>query len=198
MEAKLVDIISKVKLDSRFVLGIDGLSRSGKTTFVKRVSELLKRQNTPFYVIHIDDHIVENERRYHTEHEEWFEYYGLQWDVEWMQEHVFKNLRISPELNLPFYNYESDSHVFSNIKLPKNCIIIIEGVFLQRREWRSFFDYVVFLDSPRDKRFSRETDTTQKKIGKFQDRYWKAEDYYLKKEEPLRRADLVIKERSHV
>lgn len=72
-------------------------------------------------------------------------------------------------------------------------MIIIEGVFLQRSEWRSFYDYVVYLDCPRNKRFLRESNATQKDIEKFRNRYWQAEDYYLKMEAPAKQANLILK-----
>ena len=41
-------------------------------------------------------------------------------------------------------------------------VIVIEGVFLQRKEWRDFFHYMVYLDCPRETRFLRESEETQK------------------------------------
>jgi uridine kinase len=177
----------------RFILGVDGLSRSGKTTLVKKLCQKLKENNIPFHVFHIDNHIVERNQRYNTEHEEWFEYYNLQWDIDWLSNNFFNKLRHSTQFRLPFYDNESDAHIIHTIKLPNACVIVIEGVFLQRKEWRSFYDYLVYLDCPRDKRFLRESDNTQKYITKFINRYWKAEEFYLKTEVPEKNADLVLK-----
>ncbi|ASN06018.1 kinase [Virgibacillus necropolis] len=199
MENIVLNIISKAKIDNRFILGIDGLSRSGKTTLVKKVSKDSQDKKTPFYVFHMDDHIVEHDKRYNTGYKEWFEYYHLQWDVQWdvqwLIDHFFKKLKEASELKLPFYDKESDTPIYRNIKLSSKCIILIEGVFIQRSEWKRFFDYVVFLDCPRDKRFLRESSSTQKNVEKFRNRYWKAEDYYLITEGPINQADLVIKEK---
>jgi uridine kinase len=189
----LLNNIPKIEKGNRFILGIDGLSRSGKTTFANKLSQLLQEKNIQVCVFHIDDYIVEREKRYNTKHEEWFEYYNLQWDVEWLKDNLFKKLKGSNQLNLPFYDNVSDTHSTQIIKIPDTCVIIIEGVFLQRREWRGFYDYVVYLDCPRNKRFFRESDSTQNNIEKFRNRYWKAEDYYLKTEAPAKQADLVLK-----
>ena len=51
---------------------------------------------------------------------------------------------------------------------------------------------MVYLDCPRETRFLRESKKTQKNLSKFENRYWKAEDYYLETELPKDRADLVI------
>ncbi|HSO58579.1 MAG TPA: kinase [Paenisporosarcina sp.] len=190
----LVNFISTGDANQRLVFGLDGLSRSGKTTFSIKFCESLKEKNISHQIIHMDDHIVERSKRYHTGHEEWIEYHQLQWDVEWLAHHLFKKLKLSNELNLPFYDIESDTAMLKTIQLPVHGVIVIEGVFLQRKEWRSFFDKMVYLDCPRTERFLRESEEAQENLSKFTNRYWKAEDYYLSTVSPQEQSDLVIKE----
>lgn len=90
------------------------------------------------------------------------------------------------------YDNQSDTHNIQVVRLPETCLIIVEGVFLQRNEWRSFYDYLVYLDCPREIRYNRESDVTQSNIEKFRNRYWKAEEYYLDTESPKKQADLVF------
>ncbi|MGG0289724.1 kinase [Bacillus pacificus] len=189
---ELINIMKKHK-ENRFILGIDGLSRSGKTTFVTNLKENMKQESIPFYIFHIDDLIVERNKRYDTGYEEWYEYYYLQWDIEWLRQKFFQKLQNETRLNLPFYNDKTDSCEMKKVQIPIVGVIVIEGVFLQRKEWRDFFHYMVYLDCPRETRFLRESEETQKKLSKFQNRYWKAEDYYLETELPKDRADLIIK-----
>ncbi|MED0905902.1 uridine kinase [Bacillus cereus] len=178
--------------DERFIIGIDGLSRSGKTTLVKKLEENMKRSGISFHIFHIDDHITERNKRYNTGFAEWYEYYNLQWDIDWLLRNLFQKLQSDIELELPFYHDETDSCEMKEIHLPLVGVIIVEGVFLQRKEWRDFFHYMVYLDCPREKRFLRESEETRKKLSKFQNRYWRAEDYYLEMELPKDGADLVI------
>ncbi|GMA63038.1 hypothetical protein GCM10025859_34780 [Alicyclobacillus fastidiosus] len=105
---------------------------------------------------------------------------------------VFEKLRDAPEINLPFYDSERDEAVSKTVVIPGGCIVIIEGVFLQREEWRQFFDFVVYLDCPRETRFKRESASTREQIEKFKTRYWKAEDHYLEIVRPLSNADMII------
>ncbi|TLS37064.1 kinase [Pseudalkalibacillus caeni] len=195
MSKEITTIIEQVsEFEGRFVLGIDGLSRSGKTTLVRNLELQLMKEEIPCYIFHIDDHIEERKKRYGTGKEEWYEYYALQWDTKWLEENFFKKLKDSQQLDLPFYDNESDSRSNQIVTLPENGVIIVEGVFLQRKEWRSYFDYVVYLDCPRERRFFRESEPTQKSIEKFLKRYWKAEDFYLESEEPIKRANLVLRQ----
>ncbi|EEM16559.1 MULTISPECIES: kinase [Bacillus] len=189
---ELVKVIAE-NTSNRFILGIDGLSRSGKTTLVKQLEDELKQKDIPFHIFHIDDHIVERSKRYNTKHEEWYEYYQLQWDVEWLQQHLFHKLRMANQLNIPFYDHQTDFCEMRELIIPNPCVIVIEGIFLQRKEWREYFDYMVYLDCPREQRFLRENEETQKNLLKFEHRYWKAEDFYLKTEFPKQNANLVIK-----
>ncbi|WP_407272446.1 kinase [Radiobacillus sp. PE A8.2] len=196
MEDKIISslkiIIPKVEQGQKVVLGIDGLSRSGKTTLVRNIEQRIQETNIFTCVLHIDDYIVERERRYNTGNEEWYEYYNLQWDVEWLKENLFKRLKESNELQLLTYDNSTDSQKLQTVKIPNTCLIIIEGVFLQREEWRNHFDFMIFLDCVRDERFNRESAETQTNIEKFEKRYWKAENYYLEAVSPIKQADLVI------
>ncbi|OQR57120.1 kinase [Bacillus sp. CDB3] len=189
--SEIMKVIKEHK-DERFILGVDGLSRSGKTTLVKELEEDMKKSGIPFHIFHIDDHITERNKRYNTGFAEWYEYYNLQWDIEWLQQNLFQKLQSDMQLELPYYHDETDTCEMKEIHLPLVGVIIVEGVFLQRKEWRNFFYYMVYLDCSRETRFLRESEETQKNLPKFQSRYWKAEEYYLEKELPEKRADVVI------
>ncbi|MFJ8414612.1 kinase [Bacillus paramycoides] len=190
--SEIMKIIKEHK-DERFILGIDGLSRSGKTTLVKELEEDMKQSGIPFHIFHIDDHITERNKRYNTGFAEWYEYYNLQWDIEWLQQNLFQKLHSNMQLELPYYHDETDICEMKEIQLPLVGVIIVEGVFLQRKEWREFFHYMVYLACSRETRFLRESVETQQNLSKFQSRYWKAEDYYMEMELPRKRADLVIR-----
>lgn len=106
---------------------------------------------------------------------------------------LFWKLQSDIQVQLPFYHDETDICEMKEIQLPLVGVIIVEGVFLQRKEWRNFFHYMVYLDCSRETRFLRESEETQKNLPKFQSRYWKAEEYYLEKESPRDLADFVIR-----
>ena len=54
----------------------------------------MKQESIPFQIFHIDDHIVERNKRYHTGYEEWYEYYYLQWDIAYLQKKFFKSYKL--------------------------------------------------------------------------------------------------------
>lgn len=196
MEDLIVQITERLPaIDSggRLVIGIDGMSRSGKTTLTSKLVEHYKRENIQAISFHLDDLIVERERRYGTGEEEWYEYYQLQWETDWLRDHFFTRLKIAEELTLPFYDGEADRRENRKVALPESCIIIIEGVFLQRREWRGYCDYVIYIDSSKQQRIEREAAIVRQNLAKFKSRYWKAENHYLKSQNPQSHADIIVR-----
>ncbi|MFS0752104.1 kinase [Oceanobacillus sp. 1P07AA] len=178
-----------------FIVGIDGLSGTGKTTIVQK----LKQNNPKYIVIHIDEYIVTSKNRYDTGYEEWYEYYQLQWDVQCIKKCLFEELHQNrTSLTLPYNNREKDSIDKQQILLPRNCIVIIEGVFLLREEWKAYYDYTIFLDCPRNTRYQRALNrdtyigSYADRMAKYKRRYWLAEDYYMNLQQPKSTANKVL------
>lgn len=192
-KSQIVKAMMDSRVSHRFILGIDGLSRSGKTTFAENLRDMLLQTHNDVCLFHLDDHTVDRKKRYNTGYEEWHEYYNLQWDVEYLRENLFAKVREDGEVTVQFYNAELDKQFTKTVFIPSKCVVIIEGVFLQRSEWREFFDYLVYLDCPREVRFNREQENTRSNIEKFRNRYWKAENHYLNFVRPLEYADMLIK-----
>jgi uridine kinase len=189
---------SRKSPDRPFILGIDGLGGSGKTTLALQLKNKLKASNCENVILHIDDYIVERENRYQTGNEEWYEYYYLQWDVDLIQAELFKKLHSNISLlTLPFYDNSSNTILDKKVKVPPSAIIIVEGVFLQRKEWRNYFDFMIFRDCTQELRFKRVLGRDvylgdyQARLKKYKRRYWLAEDYYLNEEKPIENADYI-------
>lgn len=180
------------------IVGLDGLGGAGKTTFVKKVKQELKGYNCVVNLVHLDDHIVERNKRYHTGYEEWYEYYYLQWDIGGLLNTLLKPLNNSENIDLSFYDKSTDSIFNRHVDVLTNSIVLIEGIFLQRKEWRSFFDYVVFLNCPYELRRERVLNRDsyigeyQDTLKKYTERYWLGEKHYLNTINPCSIADLVI------
>ncbi|WP_215143457.1 kinase [Exiguobacterium qingdaonense] len=177
-----------------FVVAIDGLSGAGKTTLVSYLGG-----EPGMCVLHIDDYIVERDKRYQTGQPEPTEYYALQWDVSRLENELFRPLRNGmAELTLPRYVYERDVIVEEVVDVSSASIIVVEGIFLQRPEWRPYFDYVIYLDCPREVRYERvlNRDTylgdPTARLEKYKRRYWPGEDLYLQHVDPKRGADIVL------
>ena len=54
---KLLKIIPKVEQGQKIILAIDGLSRSGKTTFVRNIEQHMREKNNSIYIFYHCLHI---------------------------------------------------------------------------------------------------------------------------------------------
>lgn len=201
---ELTDILLKNYLaintkNRPFIVAIDGLSGAGKTTLTKEIKRELNNQNVEVSIFHIDDHIVESSERYKTGYEEWYEYYYLQWDIELLKKRLFEKLHNDfNNIRLPFYNNSADRNVMKQISVESDCIVLIEGIFLQRKEWKEFFDLTIFIECPSELRYDRALNRDlyigdyQERLAKYKRRYWPGEDHYLTTENPVVNADIVF------
>lgn len=204
MENKNIELILSSILKNieerkeNYIIGIDGYSCAGKTSITEQLVKHLKERYQA-KVFHIDDYITTREHRYNTGHKQWYELFYLQWDENYIRDYLFKPLKSNEtELNLNYYDKEKDMITEESYKIASRSIIVVEGVYLQRKCWRDFFDYMIFVDCPREVRFQREIIRSNHKgdlsqvIEKYKERYWAAEDYYDKTFKPLKSADLII------
>lgn len=192
------DFDSKYSKERPFLVAIDGLSGAGKTILTEELAkELIKFGYKPL-IIHIDDYIETREKRYNTGRKEWEEYYYLQWNTEKLEKELFKKLFEGEQIvELNFYDSQADAHKRQELSVSSDQIILVEGVFLQRREWKSYYDLTVFIDCPRQLRYQRvlKRDSyignLDDRMVKYEKRYWPGEDYYLERVKPMENADLV-------
>lgn len=187
------------ELNRPSIIGIDGLSGAGKTTITKTVTKELTIEGYKVIVIHIDDLIEERAKRYNTSYPEWYEYYFLQWDVQQIKEKLFEAVHQKVNhLHLKSYDKENDRCYMKSINIEQCNVLLIEGIFLQRKEWRDFFDYMIYLDCPKDVRNERVLQRDayigdmDERLNKYERRYWMGEGYYLQKENPIQNSDIVV------
>ena len=180
-------IKDNVKKDEIFLVGIDGSTGAGKTTFTIKLQEELCKLNYNTVILHIDEFIYNKNIRYNNEYDEWYCFYQLQWRYEYLIKELLdpitRNIDIIKDIEI--YDRESDTYNLINFEIKKRTIILLEGVFLQKKEITSFFDYIVFLDLAREERLKRVLKRDSyignlKEIKqKYNNRYFPAEDVYF-------------------
>lgn len=198
---KLLDeIISKHNLHKTLIIGIDGLGGAGKTTIVNSLKLQLQDKNYNSVVLHIDDFIHKKDIRYNESKEEWYCYYNIQWRYDYLIKEILMPIKEGAEIDkqIELYNKDNDAYILDQIKIPQGSILLLEGIFLQRKEIRQYFDYIVYLDVPKEIRLSRVINrdmyigNSEDIKSKYERRYFPAEDKYMEEYCPAQNADFVL------
>lgn len=184
-----------------YIVGIDGLGGAGKSTIVNSLKLQLEKENYTTYILHIDDFIHPKHIRYDSTKEEWYCYYNIQWRYDYLVEEILSPIKKGNEINkvIELYDKENDKYILQSLYIPHGSILILEGVFLQRKELRNYLDFVIYLDVPQEVRLNRVL-VRDSYIGslediknKYQRRYFPAENKYLLEYCPIENADFVLK-----
>ncbi|TCU74164.1 uridine kinase [Tissierella praeacuta] len=200
MEELLNKIIGKYDSGKTMIVGIDGLGGAGKSAITELLKTQLQDSNYYPVVLHIDDFIYPRYIRYDEFKEEWYCYYNIQWRYDYLIKEILLPVREGIEIDkqVELYEKENDLYILEQIKIPQGSILLIEGIFLQRKEIKEYFDYMVYIELPKDIRLSRviNRDTyigDDKDIKlKYERRYFPAEDKYIEEYCPAENADFVL------
>lgn len=186
-----------------YFVGIDGLGGAGKSTIVNSLELELELNKNEYecYILHIDDFINKRKIRYNDSKEQWYCYYNIQWRYDYLIKEILEPIKRDEEIQkvIELYDKENDKYNVKQIYIPKGAILILEGVFLQRKELKDYLDFTIYLDVEKEIRLKR----VLKRDGyigdaedikcKYEKRYFPAEDRYLIEYNPIENADLVLK-----
>lgn len=194
------NIIKNLAENQVLIVGIDGLGGAGKSTVSEELCKLFRDENYSVTVLHIDDFIHPKSVRYNENYEEWECYYNLQWRYDYFMNDVIMPIKNNGYFcgEIELYDKDNDKYYFSKADIPSDGIVIVEGIFLQRRELEGIFDYMIFMDVPEEVRLSRVLKRDgyigdeQQIRKKYENRYFPAEHRYTTQCSPVERADYVI------
>ena len=182
------------------VLGIDGLGGAGKSTISEKICKELENNAIHTILLHIDDFIHTRDIRYNASYPEWQCYYELQWRYDYFIGIVSRLKSVSNYSHeIELYDKDHDSYFTKSYSVEQKTVLIVEGIFLQRKELQGIFDCMIYIDVPEDVRMSRvlKRDTyignEQQIVDKYENRYLPAERHYFKEYCPDRIANFVIR-----
>ena len=197
-----IDTIVSIAENKRIsVIGIDGLGGAGKSTISGMLCSDLERNGIHTILLHLDDFIHTRQIRYNSEYPEWRCYYDLQWRYDYFIQTV-KRLKASfdDSVEVELYDKNNDNYYTETYTITEKATVVVEGIFLQRKELQGIFDYMLYIDVPEDARLNRvlQRDTyignERQIIDKYKTRYFPAERHYFSIYRPDRSADCVIGE----
>lgn len=184
-----------------YIIGVDGLGGAGKSTLVNSLKLQLQSENYYSYVLHIDDFIHPKHIRYDLTKEEWDCYYNVQWRYDYLVKEILFPIKSGEIIDkqVEIYNRKNDEYFNQRVNLVHGSVLILEGIFLQRKELKDYLDFIIYLDVPQEVRLSRVL-ARDGYIGgledikrKYEKRYFPAEEKYILEYSPIETADFVLK-----
>lgn len=186
--------------DRPLLIGIDGKDASGKTTFANNLTEVLRsKTNREIIRISLDDFFNPRAVRSHQQ-DQARGCYDDTFNIEGIQKQLLEPLRSTNTYTAKIFDYKTDSPVeIVEHTASSDAIVIVDGVFLQRPEFRDYWDYTALLEVSDEIAIERGTVRDTERIGdtetarqKYINRYIASQKIYYDECRPRNRASLVV------
>ena len=168
-----------------YIVGIDGMSASGKSTFARHLKEAIDALGHHCFIIPMDDLVSP-------------ELYGNDagslypgFDMERIKSDIVGRLREGK--NISYHRYDRESKAMAEWReIPGNAVILLEGVFTTGRLLGDSLDLRIWLDSPRETLLERGEARSGTPRAKWESKWLPAEDAYIAREAPDGASDMII------
>lgn len=191
----LAEIQKRKEEKKPFIVGITGIDGAGKTTFAAALEKYLLSRYYQTQRIHLDD--FHNPRAIRYAGDDLTEnYYQRSFNLDDLINKLLKPLRQNSDFStrLPALNLQTDKYeIGKEYSFNPNTIVILEGVFLFRKELSQYIDYMVFLEIPFKESIRRaKVRDPQAVTEKYEIKYLPAQRKYLNSYPPDTHADMII------
>ena len=198
------DLAKKIlayKKDEVIFVAVDGVDTSGKTYFADQLGKILL--DRPVIRLSIDNFHNPKEIRIRKGDFNPLGYYEDSFNYDFLKNQIFEKIK-SGCLDIYSQSFDYKNNINKDlethkIKIPSNAIVIFDGVFLLRDAINSYWDIRIFLDVSFNTVIKRalERDLTYFKdqsllLEKYNKRYIPGQQIYLEKDDPLKKADIII------
>jgi len=177
-------------------VGIDGVDGSGKTVFADELAELLAPRH-PTVRISIDGFHRRRTERYRRGRHSPEGFFLDSYDYAAFDRHVIAPLRAGPGPYLTAsHDLDSDELLDAPAhRLAAPSVIVVDGIFLHRRELRAVWDLSVFLRvdfAVSAARMARRDGSDPDPGAASNRRYVEGQRIYLREDAPERRAAVIV------
>jgi uridine kinase len=140
-------------MSKTIIIGIAGGSGSGKTTFARKLYELLGNENCA--IIGQDSYYIDQSSKFDQDGGTVNFDHPNAIDFDLLEEHLIK-LKNNSGIEVPIYDFATHKRKDETIKVSPHSIILVDGILILGIEHvRRHFDESVFIDVPEDVRFER-------------------------------------------
>lgn len=196
-------IKKKENIKSRcLIIGIEGQGCSGKSIFTDNLKNALVEKGFKADIISIDDFCNKRAVRYSNELPLHEQHYLKNFNYEHFENSILKKVKDLRYLFIDEYVLNTGTDEFDKkleINLDEQSILLIEGVFIYRNEFKKYYDYSIMLQIEQEEQLKRATKrdlskngSTEVLMNKYLNRYIPAYHLYEELNNPLKFADLII------
>jgi uridine kinase len=194
MDNSEFDIASEIIRNSShsqvYLVGIDGLGGSGKSTLTERIQYQLEAKHSIVTIVHIDDFYLPSTSQSKLSPQ--LKPIGADFDWIRLRDQVLVPLRSNQIANYVRYDWPSDRLAECHEIQPLG-IVLIEGVYSIRAELRDLYDYRVWIDCPSELRLNRGVARDRTiALSLWVDEWMPAEERYYKEHRPDTFAQVVV------
>lgn len=183
---ELAGVIRNLKSKhSQVVVGIDGGSGAGKSTFAC----LLQKELLNSVIIHIDDFYkgLPHKAFDHKVHE-----VSPNFDWERLEQEVFEPLRNGKPVEYQVYNWHTNL-IDSKKSIPTHAPIIIEGIEVTQNRFKNEYDFKIWVECNLSVRLERGVERDGETMrGIWENDWLPFDEVYSSTQDPKSRANLVI------
>jgi len=196
----LAQYIARHRLDHPLRVGIDGIDTAGKTSLADELKPLVEAAGRPVLRASIDGFHTPREVRYRQGAGSPEGYFADSFDLE-----AARGLLLNPLgpggrrlVRTASYNVRQEREVQApEVKVPANCVLLFDGIFLARPELAGAFDLRVFVQIDFETCLARAELRDRAHLGdtvrqRYLQRYIPAQQAYLDGCHPRETANVVI------
>jgi uridine kinase len=206
MNSSIKDLANKIftyyqqhKSQAVFSIAISGIDASGKGYIAKGIKYLLEEKGLNIALLSIDDWQMPKSISLLQENAaENFYYNSFRWAA--FFDSLFlplqKDKSISLKANL--VNIKNDKVYAHEYHFEKIDTILVEGIFLLKKDLQAFFDYKVWIDCSFETGIQRALQRNQEGLSPeqliydYQTYYYPAQEFHFKKDRPKAVANYII------
>ena len=192
--------VLNINTPTPLLVGIDGKDASGKTTFANNLVDVIQKQISREIIrVSLDDFFQSRAIR-STQTYQARGCYEDTFDIKGIIEHLFTPIKTTGIYTTKIFDYKTDSSTdIIPVQASPDAVFVIDGVFLQRPEFREFWDYTVLLDVSDETAIGRGAIRDTNRIGnieaarnKYINRYIASQKIYYDECEPQNRASIIV------
>ncbi|MER6026534.1 uridine kinase [Streptomyces sp. NPDC001851] len=184
----------------RLLVGIDGFTAAGKTSFGHELAERISAAGRPVLRATLDDFKKPWKDRHLYDRESGEGYYRNAYDYDRVRSLLLEPCRSPGATSCVLCSIDpltQRDHSGETTPLASDAVLIVDGVFAFRPEINAYWDFRVWLQVEAELSVQRGAERDQDRAGSeaesiHRTRYLVAEQIYLQEVDPLPKADIVI------